>query len=304
MAMPSKAFPDLGCGLGLRPEYYPEILGESSSRRAPDWYEAISENYMGIGGDAAGRALHFLERVRKDHPIVLHGVSMSLGSVDPLDRTYLKQLKALCARIEPAWVSDHLCWTGVDGENLHDLLPLPYNERTIRHVAERIRRAQDFLGRRMLVENVSSYFEYQASEMKEWEFLSEVARRADCGLLLDVNNIYVSGVNHGFDPLDFLRGLPAERVGQIHLAGHSDNGDHLVDTHDAPVCEAVWSLYEEAAKLVGPVSAMVERDANYPAFEELEREVERARSIRAGIARPERRPNGSPQAARQHPAFA
>jgi uncharacterized protein (UPF0276 family) len=276
-------FPDLGCGLGLRASHFSEIA-EAQTPTHVEWFEATSENYMGIEGGFGARPLKMLEKIRKDFPVVLHGVSLSIGSTDPLDRHYLKKLKALTATIEPEFVSDHLCWTGVGGENLHDLLPLPYTEEVIAHLVSRIDQVQDFLGRRMVFENVSSYLSFRHSTMTEWEFIAEISRRADCGILLDVNNIYVSSVNHEFDPIEFLKGIPKERVAQIHLAGHSQEGAYLIDTHDQPVSEAVWELYREATRRFGAISSMVERDANIPAFLELEKEVLRAKSIREELS--------------------
>ena len=246
-----------GFGLGLRPKHYGAIL---RTRPRVDWFEALSENYMVPGG----RPLQFLERIRERYPVVLHGVSLSIGSTDPLDRDYLRELKALAARIEPAWISDHLCWTGVGGRNLHDLMPLPCTEEALQHVAQRVRAVQDFLGRRILLENVSSYVAYRAAAMSEWEFLAALAREADCDILLDVNNVYVSAFNHGFDAFDFLEGLPAARVWQIHLAGHEHCGDLIIDTHDAKVIGPVWDLYREALRRFGPVPTMIERDARIP----------------------------------------
>ncbi|MDR3418644.1 MAG: DUF692 domain-containing protein [Nevskia sp.] len=267
--------PALGFGLGLRTDHYEAILAEGPR---VDWFEAISENYM-VGG---GRPLRWLERIRERYPLVLHGVSLSIGSTDPLDRAYLIGLKALAERFEPAWISDHLCWTGVAGRNLHDLLPLPHTEEAVRHVAARVREVQDFLGRRILLENVSSYVSFNHSAVPEWEFLGAVAETADCLLLLDVNNIYVNSHNHGFDPLDYLRAVPARRVQQIHLAGHSRSGELLIDTHDHPVPEPVWALYAEAVRLFGPVAAMVERDDRIPPLAELVAELDRARAIAVG----------------------
>jgi uncharacterized protein (UPF0276 family) len=264
-------------GLGLRASHYSEILAGTPQ---VDWFEATSENYMGIEGGWGAQPFRILEQVRKDFPIVLHGVSLSIGSTDPLDIAYLARLKTLADSIEPAFVSDHLCWTGVSGENLHDLLPLPYTEEVIEHLARRIQKVQDFLGRRMVFENVSSYLTFKHSEMTEWEFISEVCRRADCGILVDVNNVFVSSVNHEFDPLDFLTGIPKERVAQIHLAGHSQDGHILIDTHDQAVSEPVWDLYRKALERYGSVSSMVERDANIPAFAELEKEALRAKKMR------------------------
>lgn len=269
---------NLGFGLGLRVDHYETIL---NSEPAIDWFEIISENYLVPGG----KPLHYLDRIRERYPLVMHGVSMSIGSTDPLNRDYLKQLKELARRIEPAWISDHLCWTGVHGTNLHDLLPLPYTEETIEHVAARICEVQDFLGRQMLIENVSSYLSYTQSQLTEWDFLTAVCERADCLLLFDVNNVYVSSVNHGFDPLDYLNGIPTERVQQFHLAGHEDHGRYIIDTHDHPVPDPVWDLYAQALRRFGPVSTMIERDDNIPPLNELIAELDRARGIAARVAK-------------------
>jgi uncharacterized protein (UPF0276 family) len=263
---------NLGFGLGLRPRHYESILG---SKPRVDWFEALSENYMIPGG----RPLHFLDRIRARYPVVLHGVSLSIGSTQRLDRDYLKALKSLIKRVEPQWVSDHLCWTGVDGRNLHDLMPLPYTEEALAHVAQRVRAVQDALGRRILLENVSSYVAYRCSALTEWEFLAALAEQADCLILLDVNNIYVSAFNHGFDPLEFINGLPRGRVQQIHLAGHDNCGDIIIDTHDAPVIDPVWRLYAHALKRFGPVSTMIERDDRIPPLGTLVRELDRARAV-------------------------
>ena len=266
--------PSLGFGLGLRVEHYDAIL----SQHPPiDWLEALTENYLVPGG----KPLHFLSRMRERYPIVLHGVSMSIGSTHPLDRQYLAQLKALATRIEPEWISDHLCWTGVAGKNVHDLLPLPYTEEALANVIERVRTVQDILGRRILLENVSSYVSFRGSRLTEWEFLNAVAAGADCLILLDVNNIYVSSVNHEFDPLEYLNAIPVERVQQIHLAGHEDHGDYLIDTHDHPVPNPVWGLYGAAVRRFGNVSTMIERDANIPPLEELCTELSAARTLAA-----------------------
>ena len=230
---------------------------------------------------AGGRPLINLDRVRERYPMVMHGVSLSIGSVDPLDQDYLDSLKALAERVDPAWISDHLCWTGVDGVNLHDLLPLRNTEEALAHVVDRIGQVQDHLGRRIALENASTYVTFTHSEMSEWDFMAEMAKRADCDLLLDVNNIFVSGFNHGFDPIDFIEGLPAERIAQIHLAGHEHNETHIVDTHDAPVIEAVWSLYGEAIRRLGPITTMIERDADIPPLADMETELDRARAIAA-----------------------
>ncbi len=265
-----------GYGLGLRPQHYPEILGaDRPADKTVDWFEIISENYMEAGGAPRANLL----AIREDFPMVMHGVSLSIGSVDPLDNDYLKKLKALACTVEPALISDHLCWTGVHGQNAHDLLPLPMTEETVEHVAGRVRQIQDFLGRQILLENTSTYVTFEEDEMPEWEFLSEIVTRADCGILLDVNNIFVSAFNHGFDAEDYLKAIPAGRVQQIHLAGHEHNGDHIVDTHDAPVPDGVLKLYEQAVGKLGEVPTMIERDANIPPFAELLRELQAVRRI-------------------------
>lgn len=262
----------LGYGLGLRTDYYDIILNEKPD---VDWFEILSENYMVKGG----KALYYLDAIGELYPLVMHGVSMSIGGTDPLDYDYLKQLKILMSRANPQWVSDHLCWTGQGSHNLHDLMPLPYNDEAIFHVADRIKKVQDFLGTQILMENVSSYVTYKHSEMSEWEFYSRVVEEADCLMLLDINNIYVSARNHQFDPLDYINGVPAERVQQFHLAGHSDFGHYVIDTHDHPVVDPVWELYGKALKRFGPVSTMIERDDQMPPFKELMSELNQARSI-------------------------
>lgn len=266
----------LGFGLGLRPVYYKDLL---ETRPNVDWLEIITENYLVPGG----RPIAMLERIRADYPIVMHGVSMSLASTDPLDFDYLKALKKLAERIEPRWISDHLCWTGVHGVNMHDLLPVPYTFEALQHVVDRINRVQDFLGRKIAIENASTYVTFQESEMDEWTFVREMAERADCWLLVDVNNIYVSAFNHGFDERQFIDAIPAERVVQLHLAGHSDAGTHKIDTHDQPICADVWKLYERACRQFGEVSTMIERDDNFPPFHALVAELDRARSIYAAV---------------------
>ncbi|HWG31528.1 MAG TPA: DUF692 domain-containing protein [Steroidobacteraceae bacterium] len=266
--------PPLGFGLGLRVDHYDAIL---SQRPAVDWFEALTENYLVPGG----KPLHYLTRIRERYPVVMHGVSLSIGSTHPLDREYLSQVKALAARIEPEWISDHLCWTGVAGRNLHDLLPLPYTEEALANVVARVRTVQDILGRRILLENVSSYVSFRDSRLTEWEFLKAVAESSDCLILLDVNNIYVSSVNHEFDPHDYLNAIPVERVQQIHLAGHENHGEYLIDTHDHPVPDPVWDLYSAAVRRFGNVSTMIERDANIPPLEELCAELAAARSVAA-----------------------
>ncbi|PNG27741.1 MNIO family bufferin maturase [Methylocella silvestris] len=264
----------LGFGLGLRHRYHAEIVKE---RPDIDWFEVISENYIGRGG----RPLAILDDIRADYRIVMHGVSMSIASTAPLDFDYLGKLRDLARRCEPEWISDHLCWTGVHGVNLHDLLPIPYTREALDHVAERILRVEDFLQRRIAIENVSSYVTFAESEMTEEAFLRELAEKADCWLLLDVNNIFVSSFNHGFDPARFLDDIPQERVLQLHLAGHSDHETHKIDTHDQPVIEEVWSLFERACRRFGAISTMIERDDNFPPLHELVGELDRARAIAA-----------------------
>jgi len=275
----SKTQPSPGFGLGLRPDHYPDFL---AGPQPVDWLEIISENYMVPGG----RPLAMLDRIRADYPMVMHGVSLSIGSDEPLDRSYLADLKALEQRVEPLWISDHLCWTGINAHNSHDLLPLPYDAPALQCVVDNIGRVQDFLGRRMLIENPSSYVTFRSSDRSEWAFLAEMAERADCLLLLDVNNIYVSARNHGFDPLDYLAGLPADRIQQIHLAGHSDMGDHVIDTHDATVCDAVWDLYSTAIGMFGPVATMIERDDDIPPLADVIDELDRARGLAARALEP------------------
>jgi len=271
-------FPHLGHGIGLRPPHYPRVLDGSA---CVDWFEVIAENFMIRGG----RPLRVLEKAREIAPVVLHGVSMNLGGTDPLRESHLDELDLLIRRFDPAWVSEHLCWGAFGRHYAHDLLPLPYTEEALTQVVERVRHVQHRLARRILIENVSSYVTFNHSTMPEWTFLGAVAEAADCGILLDVNNIYVSAVNHGFSPYDYLAGLPLNRVGQIHLAGHSDTGTHLVDTHDHPVPPPVWSLYREAVQRFGPVTTLVEWDDHIPSFEELVAEAERARAAEAEVLR-------------------
>jgi uncharacterized protein len=253
-------FAPLGFGVGLRRPHYVHILEQHPPM---DWFEVISENFMVEGG----RPLEVLEGVRAHYPVVMHGVSLSIGSSDPLNRAYLETLRAATRRFEPAWVSDHLCWTGVGGRNLHDLLPLPYTEETVIHVAGRIRQLQEILERTILIENVSSYMAFRSSRLEEWEFLTAVAEEADCGILLDINNIFVSAFNHRFDPLRYIDAVPADRVMQFHLAGHSDHGSYLLDTHDHPIRAEVWALYEHAVRRFGRVPTLIEWDDNIPDFE-------------------------------------
>jgi uncharacterized protein (UPF0276 family) len=269
-------FPHLGHGIGLRPPHYAAVLAE---RPPVDWFEVISENFMVDGGNPR----RVLRQVRERYPIVLHGVSLSLGSVDPLDQAYLDRLATLAGEVEPAWVSDHLCWSSFGGHTGHDLWPLPFTEEALEHVVARVQRVQERLGRRILIENVSSYVQFTASGLTEWEFLAALAERADCGLLLDVNNVYVSARNHGFDAGTFLAGIPRDRVGQFHLAGHSDHGTHLLDTHDHPVCDPVWRLYGQALERFGAAATLIERDDDIPPLAEVLAESRRAAEIERAV---------------------
>jgi uncharacterized protein (UPF0276 family) len=284
--------PSLGYGIGLRPPHHAAILDGLARAGSPldslDWFEIISENFFAPGGNPR----RVLRAVRERFPVVMHGVALSLGSTDPLDSDYLERLAALAAEIEPALVSDHLCWGGVGGHVAHDLLPLPFTEEALAHVAERVQRVQDRLRRRILIENVSSYVSFPQSRLEEWQFLSALAERADCGLLLDVNNVFVSAHNHGFDPRVFIAGVPSARVAQIHLAGHSTRGALLLDTHDHPVRDEVWELYRFALETHGPIPTLIEWDDRLPPFERVVAEAERARSIGVAVAGAEARAHG------------
>ena len=279
--MTSAKPPFLGFGLGLRHQHYDEIL---NGHPPIDWFEVISENYMLPGG----QPLRTLDRICERYPVVMHGVSMSIASTTPPNFDYLQALKDLAKRVEPKWVSDHLCWTGVHGKNLHDLLPIPYTEEALDHVVSRVQLVQDFLGRAIALENVSTYVQFSNSEMTEWEFLSELSRRSGCWLLFDVNNVYVSAFNHGYDALDFLNGIPVDRVIQFHLAGHSDMVNYVVDTHDHPVRDEVWDLYAAALRRFGPVSTMIERDDDIPPLADMLTELRHARSIAKEVLEPDR----------------
>ncbi|HAT2147369.1 TPA: DUF692 family protein [Legionella pneumophila] len=268
----AQKLPYLGFGLGLRPNYYEEIL---TSKPDLDWFEILTENYLIPGG----KPLYYLDKIREHYPIVMHGVSLSLGSTDPLNWDYLNQVQELASRIEPVWISDHLCWTGVHGLNTHDLLPVPYTTEAIQHIVSRIQEIQDFLKRPFLIENVSSYLTYKQSEMSEWDFILEIVKQSGCYLLLDVNNVYVSSFNHNFDPMAYINSMPPGRVAQIHLAGHTNHGDYIIDTHNAPVIEPVWDLYEATIQRLGPVSTMIERDDNMPDFSELLSEINHAKCL-------------------------
>jgi uncharacterized protein len=270
----TKAAIPVGAGIGLRPQHYQDVL---DSKPKIGWFEVHSENYFGKGG----APLHYLEKIREDYPISLHGVGMSLGSMDALDVQHLAMLKNLIARIEPGLVSEHLSWSSFGGDFFNDLAPLPYTEDSLAYFADRVSQAQDVLGTWILVENPSSYLEYEQSTYKEWEFLNELARGTGCGILLDVNNVYVSCQNHGWDALEYLRGIAADRVGEIHLAGHTVNKvsgrDVLIDTHNQPVCAEVWALYQRALQLVGAKPTLIEWDTDVPTLAVLVNEVDQAK---------------------------
>ncbi len=284
--------PYLGFGLGLRPKHYRDILDGDPQ---VDWFEVISENYM-IGG---GQPLAILDQIAERYPVVMHGVSLSIASTAPFDEEYLDGLNALAKRVRPKWISDHLCWTGVHGVNLHDLLPFPYTREALDHVVARVDYVQERIGRPLCLENVSTYVQFGQSEMTEWEFISELTRRTGCWLLFDVNNVYVSAFNHGYDARAFLNGIPADRVIQFHLAGHSDMTNYIVDTHDHPVRGEVWDLYEAALERFGPVSTMIERDDNIPPLADMMDELAHARSLAQKVLGPKgnARPTAPPPAA-------
>ena len=266
----------LRAGIGLRAEHYLDVIEQ---RPPVGWLEIHSENYFGAGG----RPLHYLDRIRADYPISLHGVGLSVGSTDPLSETHLRNLKTLVQRCEPMLISEHLSWGSVAGRHFNDLLPLPYHAEALQHMVERIGQVQDYLQRPILIENLSSYLEYSASDIPEWEFLTELAKRSGCGILLDVNNVYVSARNHGFDAQDYLRGVAPHLVGEIHLAGHTvktfTDGELLIDTHDQRVSAAVWSLYRDAARRFVNVPVLIEWDAQLPALEVLVNEAQQAQTL-------------------------
>ena len=264
--------PNLGIGLGLRTAHYSTIVEE---KPAVDWFEIITENYL----RTQGRPLDFLDQIAEAYPVVMHGVSLSIGSTDPLDREYLGEVRALRDRTKARWVSDHLCWTGVAGKNTHDLLPLPYTEEALKHVVDRVRAVQDFLGSPLALENPSSYAEFAGDSMREWEFLARLAEEADCALLLDVNNVYVSSRNHGFDPLTYLNAMPFDRVVQFHVAGHTDHGTHIIDSHIGPVIDPVWQLLSVAHQRSSGAPVLLEWDAEIPSFGETHAEALRARQF-------------------------
>ncbi|MEQ8789062.1 MAG: DUF692 domain-containing protein [Pirellulaceae bacterium] len=270
MPTPRLGHANLGLGVGLRSVHYGHIL---QNNPAVDWFEIISENYL----DSQGRPRYVLQQVAERYPIVMHGVSLSIGSTDPLDLDYLRRLKQLGDAVDARWISDHICWTGVAGRNTHDLLPIPFNESSLAHVVDRVRTVQDVLERPLVLENPSSYITFADSTMSEWEFVARLAEQADCGLLLDVNNVYVSSVNHDFDPVQYLEAMPAERIVQFHLAGHTNLGTHCIDTHDGRVIDEVWRLYRLAHRLTGGASTLLEWDAKIPPFPEVHAEVLKAR---------------------------
>jgi uncharacterized protein (UPF0276 family) len=270
--------PDLGYGLGLREPHFGHLMRTPPADWGVDWFEIVSENFIGHRGYAS----EVLDAVAANRPVVMHGVSLSIGSTDPLDTAYLDAIAALAERVRPAWISDHLCWTGVAGLNSHDLLPMPLSEASLDHVAGRVRQVQDRLGRPLILENPSTYLEYRSSQMPECDYLARLAEMTGCGLLLDVNNVHVSAFNHGFDPVAYIEAIPAERIVQVHLAGPSDRGTHLVDTHDSPVPDAVWPLYALVQERTGGVSTLLEWDSNIPPYADLLAELDKARAVAAG----------------------
>lgn len=272
MTTPRLGFDHLGYGVGLRTTHFQEIL---STWPAVDWFEIISENFL----DSHGRPRYVLEQVAERYPIVMHGVSLSIGSTDPLNFEYLTKLKTLAKSVNARWISDHICWTGVSGINTHDLLPLPYHEQSLRHVAERVRIVQDFLERPLVLENPSSYVEFTGSTMPEWEFVGRLVDETGCGLLLDVNNVFVSAWNHDYDPVEYLEAVPADHVVQMHLAGHTDCGTHRIDTHDGPVIDPVWELYRFAQQRTVGISTLLEWDARIPDFPTVHAEALKAREF-------------------------
>lgn len=268
--------PNLGLGLGLRGEHFDHIL---KHKPTVDWFEIISENFM----DSGGRPRHILDQIKEHYPIVMHGVSMSIGSTDPLNLDYLKKLKKLSADINPAWISDHLCWTGVLSINSHDLLPVPLNEETLQHIAQRVNTVQDFLERPLILENPSTYLTFQQSDIREWEFLNGLVDATNCGLLLDVNNVYVSAFNNEFDPVEYVKNIKHENVVQMHIAGHQHCGDHIIDTHDSPVVDPVWELFRLAWQKTGGTSTLLEWDGNIPDFDTCHAELLKAKQYMSGL---------------------
>jgi hypothetical protein len=287
---PRLGHPHLGFGVGLRHTHFPFLL---KHQPPVDWFEIISENFM----DSCGKPRYVLDQIAERYPVVMHGVSLSIGSTDPINFDYLQRLKTLADAIQAHWVSDHLCWTGVTSRNSHDLLPIPLNEESLRHVIKRIRIVQDYLERPLVLENPSSYVTFAASTITEWDYLRLMAEEADCGLLLDVNNVFVSSVNHDFDPHEYIRSVPHDRIVQFHLAGHTNLGTHCIDTHDGKVIDDVWDLYRQASSYTDGVSTLIEWDANIPSFGEVHAEVLKAKALLAGTA-----DNSAPVSAEEKPA--
>lgn len=275
-------FKDLGIGIGLRTVHYPHIL---STWPKIDWFEVLSENYL----DTGGRPAYVLDQIAERYPVALHGVSMSIGSTDPLNREHLRKLKSLADRTKAHWISDHLCWTGVLGRNTHDLLPMPYTEEALTHTIKRARQVSEILERPLVLENPSSYVEFKGSSMPEWVFLARLAEEADCGLLLDVNNVYVSSFNHRFDPTTYINSIPADRVVQYHLAGHTNKGTHILDTHSDHAVDEVWNLYALSCRRTGPVATLYEWDDDIPVFDVVLAEARKAAAFRRDASAPDRR---------------
>jgi uncharacterized protein (UPF0276 family) len=280
MAVARLGLPHLGDGVGLRDPHFAHLMHTPPDDWGVDWFEIVSENFLGHHGYASA----VLDRVAAHRPVVMHGVSLSIGSTEPIDEDYLDAIAALAERVKPAWISDHLCWTGVGGHNTHDLLPMPLTEASLSHVVDRIRHVQDRLGRPLILENPSSYLRFRSDRMPEWEYIARMAEAADCGLLLDVNNVWVSAMNHGFDPEAYIAAIPAERVVQVHLAGPTDCGTHYMDTHDKPVRDEVWPLYALAQERTGGVSTLLEWDEDIPPWEEMLAELAKAKKARPAPA--------------------
>ncbi len=272
--------PDLGVGVGLRVPHYAELFAAGAARAPVDFFEIISENFMVEGG----KPRYHLARALESYRLLQHGVSLGIAGPEPLDREYLRRLKRLLSEVKSPWVSDHFCWSGAGGAHLHDLLPIPYTKQAVTRVVERAREVQDFLELRFALENTSSYLTFRSSTLSEWEFISEIAERADIGLLFDVNNVFVSAYNHGFDPYEFVENIPHERVVQIHLAGHTHLGDYIIDTHRGAVSEPVWDLYRRTLELTGPVSTLIEWDDEIPPLSVLLAEADKARAVREAVA--------------------
>ena len=293
---PVQSLPNLGLGLGLRSQHFSHIL---EHKPAVDWFEVISENFM----DSYGRPRHVLRQIVEHYPVVMHGVSLSIGSTDPLNFTYLQRLKMLAEEIQPAWVSDHLCWTGVLSVNSHDLLPVPLNEESLQHVCERILRVQDFMQRPLIIENPSTYATFKHSDIPEWAFLKYMTEKTGCGLLLDVNNVYVSSFNNDFDPVEYIEGIPHDRVVQMHLAGHENCGNYIIDTHDRMVTTQVWQLFQLAWQRTGGTSTLLEWDGNIPAFEVCFAELMKAKNFMSAenVHIQSEEPTGIPESALSNP---